>query len=61
LLRQAGQLTWQPVLSTAMGYVQSIAEDGLLDLARALPGVVRLAHCNGGFVARRAVLLSVAG
>ncbi|SDY81521.1 Uncharacterized membrane protein [Hymenobacter psychrophilus] len=60
LLRQAGQLTWQPVLSTAMGYVQSIDEDGLLDLACALPGVVRLEHGIGGFVARRAVLLSVA-
>lgn len=33
LLRRAGQLTWQPVLSTAMGYVESIDEDGLLDLA----------------------------
>ena len=60
LLRQADQLTWQPVLSTATGYVQSIDEDGLLDLARTRQGVVRLEHGIGGFVARGAVLVSVA-
>ncbi|TYZ06172.1 DUF2254 domain-containing protein [Hymenobacter lutimineralis] len=60
-LRQAGQLTWQPVFSTATGYVQNIDEDGLLAVARGLQGVVRLEHGIGGFVARRALLLSVAG
>ena len=48
------------MLSTATGYVQSIDEDGLLDLARTRQGVVRLEHGIGGFVARGAVLVSVA-
>ncbi|MBC6992189.1 DUF2254 domain-containing protein [Hymenobacter sp. BT491] len=60
LLRQAGQLTWQPVLAKATGYVQSIDEEQLLAVANDLQGVVRLEHGIGGFVARGAVLVSVA-
>ncbi|MBC6698623.1 DUF2254 domain-containing protein [Hymenobacter puniceus] len=60
LLRQAGQLNWQPVPSTAMGYVQSIDEESLLTLARTLGGVVRLEHGIGGFIARGATLVSLA-
>lgn len=60
LLRQAGQLIWCPVLSHATGYVQRIEEEGLLDVARTLHGVVRMEHGIGGFVARGATLVSVA-
>ncbi|WP_400190861.1 DUF2254 domain-containing protein [Hymenobacter sp. B81] len=60
LLRQAGQLSWQPVPARATGYVQSVDEAGLLALARTLPGVVRMEHGIGGFVARGAALVSVA-
>lgn len=60
LLRQAGQLRWQPVPARATGYVQSLDEEALLALARQLAGVVRLEHGIGGFVARGAALVSVA-
>ena len=60
LLRQAGQLRWQPVPARATGYVQSLDEQALLKLARQLAGVVRLEHGIGGFVARGAALVSVA-
>jgi uncharacterized membrane protein len=60
LLRQAGQLTWRPVLSKATGYVQSIDDAQLLAMASDLQGIVRLEHGIGGFVARGAVLVSVA-
>ncbi|SHL96542.1 DUF2254 domain-containing protein [Hymenobacter psychrotolerans] len=60
LLRQAGQLHWQPVPAGATGYVQSMDEEALLALARRLGGVVRLEHGMGGFVARGAALASVA-
>lgn len=60
LLRQAGELAWQPVPARATGYVQSVDEDGLLALARRLGGVVRMEHGIGGFVARGAALVSVA-
>ena len=60
LLRQAGELRWQPVSARATGYVQSLDEDALLALARQLAGVMRLEHGIGGFVARGAALVSVA-
>ncbi|GAA4024847.1 DUF2254 domain-containing protein [Hymenobacter glaciei] len=60
LLRQAGELRWQPVPARATGYVQSLDEKALLVLARQLAGVVRLEHGIGGFVARGAALVSVA-
>jgi uncharacterized membrane protein len=60
LLRQAGQLRWQPILSSTLGYVQSIDEERLLELACTLRGVVRQEHGIGGFVARGATLVSVA-
>lgn len=60
LLQQAGQLTWQAVPSQATGYVQSIDEERLLEVAGELRGVVRLEHGIGGFVAHGAALVSVA-
>ncbi|RSK38817.1 DUF2254 domain-containing protein [Hymenobacter perfusus] len=60
LLRQAGQLHWQPVPAGATGYVQSLNEEALLALACQLGGVVRLEHGMGGFVAQGAALASVA-
>ena len=60
LLRQAGELRWQPVPARATGYVQSLDEEELLALARQLAGVVRMEHGIGGFVARGAALVSVA-
>ncbi|RPD44294.1 DUF2254 domain-containing protein [Hymenobacter sediminis] len=60
LLRQAGQLHWQPISARATGYVQHVDEDGLLALARTLDGIVRMEHGIGGFVARGAALVSVA-
>ncbi|GAB2961574.1 DUF2254 domain-containing protein [Hymenobacter coalescens] len=60
VLRQAGQLHWQPVPARATGYVQSLDEEALLALGRRLGGVVRLEHGMGGFVARGAALVSVA-
>lgn len=60
LLRQAGQLTWLTVPSRANGYVQSVDDEGLLDLARNLHGVIRMEHGIGDFVARGAALASVA-
>ena len=55
------RLRWQPVPARATGYVQSLDEAELLALARQLAGVVRLEHGIGGFVARGAALVSVAG
>ncbi|MBF9239443.1 DUF2254 domain-containing protein [Hymenobacter sp. BT683] len=60
LLRQAGELRWQPVPARATGYVQSLDEEALLALARRLGSVVRMEHGLGGFVARGAALVSVA-
>ncbi|MBF9239846.1 DUF2254 domain-containing protein [Hymenobacter sp. BT683] len=60
LLRQAGELRWQPVPARTTGYVQNLDEEALLALARQLAGVVRLERGIGGFVARGAALVSVA-
>ncbi|UOQ96315.1 DUF2254 domain-containing protein [Hymenobacter sp. 5317J-9] len=60
LRQQAGQLQWQFVPAPASGYVQSVDEDGLLDLARELGCVVRMEHGMGGFVAQGAALVAVA-
>jgi uncharacterized membrane protein len=60
LLEQASQLTWLPVLSHTNGYVQSVDEEGLMELARDLDGIVRMEHGIGGFVARGAILVSIA-
>jgi len=59
-LRQTEELYWQAVPSHATGYVQSVDEESLLTLARKLPGVLRMEHGIGGFVARGAPLVAVA-
>lgn len=60
LLGQVGELRWLPVPARATGYVQSLDEDELLNMARKLGGVVRMEHGIGGFVARGAALVSLA-
>ncbi|QIL74810.1 DUF2254 domain-containing protein [Hymenobacter sp. HDW8] len=60
LLRQAGQMIWLAVPSRTNGYVQSVDEDTLMEVARDLDGVVRMEHGIGGFVARGSALISVA-
>ncbi|GAA3921233.1 DUF2254 domain-containing protein [Hymenobacter algoricola] len=60
LLSRAGELRWQPVPARATGYVQSLDEEEMLTLARQLAGVVRMEHGIGSFVARGAVLISLA-
>jgi uncharacterized membrane protein len=60
LLQQISRLTWQPIPAGATGYVQSMDEEGLLNLARELGGVVRMEYGIGSFVARGAALVSLA-
>ena len=60
LFEQAEELTWVPVPAAATGYVQNVAEDGLLALAKRLGGVVRMERGVGSFVAQGAPLASVA-
>lgn len=57
---QVASLRWVPVPASKNGYVQNVDADGLLDLARGLPGVVRMERGIGSFVARGAALVSVA-
>ncbi len=57
---QAASLRWVPVPASKNGYVQSVDTNGLLALAHDLPGVVRMECGIGSFMARGAVLVSVA-
>ncbi|GAA4381158.1 DUF2254 domain-containing protein [Hymenobacter koreensis] len=60
LHHEAPDLRWLPVRANRTGYVQSIDEDGLLNLARRQDSVVHLALGIGSFVAKGSVLLEVA-